>query len=96
MNGPLWKRAYDSVEKQAGPALTQFFSKPEVVEAVTLGMAVQRRARDDLGEVIRRGLHSVNLPSGTDVRKVSNQIAGLEREIRLLSRQVEELQADDE
>jgi len=94
VSGPLWKKAYDSLEKQAGPALSDFLSKPEVVEAITLGMAIQRRARDDLGDVIRRGLHTVNLPSGTDVRKVSNQIAGLEREIRQLSRQVEELQAE--
>ncbi len=94
MSDPLWKKAYDAAEKQTGPALTKLLANPDVVEAVTLGMAVRKRALDDLGRFMRRNLHTVNLPSGTDVQKVSNQIAGLERQIRLLDRRIDELTAD--
>jgi len=39
----------------------------------------------------RSGLHLVNLPAGTDISKVSQQVAGLEREIRQLNRRIETL-----
>ena len=35
----------------------------------------------------------MNLPSGTDVRDVSNQIAGLERQLRLLNKRLDEFEA---
>jgi len=91
---PLWKKAYDTAEKQAGPLLAKLLANPTVIEAITLGTAIQKRASEDAAELIRRGLHGVNLPSGTDVRKVSNQIAGLERQIRQLNRRIDELTAD--
>jgi len=89
---PRWKKAYDNAEQQAAPAIQKFLSNPDVIEAITIGAAVQRRARDDTAKFIRRQLHAMNLPSGTDVRSVSNQIAGLERQIRLLAKQVDDLQ----
>lgn len=92
MDQPLWKKAYDAAEQQAAPVLTQLLSAPEVIEAVGLAMAVRRRAVDDISQFIRRNLHNVNLPSGTDVRDVWNQIAGLERQIRQLNRRIDELQ----
>ncbi len=92
MSQPLWKQVYDAAEKQTAPVLTKLLSTPEVVEALGLAMAVRRRAVDDVSRLIRRNLHSVNLPSGTDVRDVSNQVAGLERQIRQLNRRIDELQ----
>lgn len=92
MDRPLWKKAYDAAEHQAAPVLTRLLSAPEVIEAVGLAMAVRRRAVDDISQFIGRNLNSVNLPSGTDVRDVSNQVAGLERQIRQLNRRIDELQ----
>ena len=92
MEPPAWKKVFDAVEKQAGPALGKAFSNPRVIETITLAMAVERRAREDVAEFVRRQLHLVNLPAGTDVQKVSNQIANLERQIRQLNRRLDELQ----
>lgn len=91
MGQPLWKKVYDVAEQQAAPVLTRALSTPEVIEAVGLALAVRRRAVDDVSQFFRRNLHNVNLPSGTDVRDVSNQIAGLERQIRQLNRRIDEL-----
>ncbi len=93
MSEPLWKRAFDAVERSSGPALTKALSNPDVIEAITLANAVRRRAESDLAEMARRGLHLFNLPAGTDISKVSHQVAGLEREIRQLNRRIETLQA---
>lgn len=92
MEPPAWKKVFDAVEQQAGPMLGKALSNPKVIETVTLAMAVERRARDDVAEFVRRQLHLVNLPAGTDVQKVSNQIANLERQIRQLNRRLDELQ----
>lgn len=59
-----------------------------------LAKAVRKRAESDLAELARRGLHLVNLPAGTDISKVSQQVAGLEREIRQLNRRIETLQSE--
>ena len=92
MSEPVWKKAFDTVERSSGPALTKLLSNPDVLEAITLAAAVQRRAKSDLAEFARRGLHLFNLPAGTDISKVSHQVAGLEREIRQLNRRIEGLQ----
>lgn len=93
MEPPIWKKTYDAVEEQVAPPLQKALANPDVIEAITLGRAVQKRARDDVATFIKRQLHAVNLPSGTDVRDVSNQIAGLERQIRLLNKRLDEFEA---
>jgi hypothetical protein len=93
MGTPWWKQAYDASEKRVAPGLASLLAKPEVMEALTLSMAVQRRARDDLAEFVRRQLHVWNLPAGTDVQKVSQQIAHLERQIRILDRRLDSLKS---
>ncbi|MEZ5376010.1 MAG: hypothetical protein R2733_05800 [Acidimicrobiales bacterium] len=92
MSQPLWKRVFDAVERESGPALTKTLANPDVIELITIAAAVRKRAQSDLAEVARRGLHVFNLPAGTDISKVSQQVAGLEREIRQLNRRIEELQ----
>ncbi|WP_420450570.1 hypothetical protein [Ilumatobacter sp.] len=94
MHDPLWKRAFDAVETRAAPVLTKVFANEDVIEAMRVAAAVRKRTMDDLGDLIRRNLHTVNLPSGTDVRKVSNQVASLERQIRVLDRRIDELRAE--
>ncbi len=93
MSQPLWKRVFDTVERGSGPVLTRTLSNPDVLEMMTLAVAVRRRAESDLAGLARRGLHLFNLPAGTDISKVSHQVAGLEREIRQLNRRIAELQS---
>ena len=93
-NSPVWKRVFDETEKVLNPPLTQFMATPEVIEALTVALALRRRMLEDIGNVASRVLHTFNLPAGTDVRKVSVQIAHLERQIRSLNRQLDELKGD--
>lgn len=93
MEPPLWKKTYDAVEEQVAPPLQKALANPDVIDAITLGRAVQKRARDDMATFIKRQLHAANLPSGTDVRDVSKQIAGLERQIRLLNKRLDGFEA---
>ena len=98
MDTPIWKKAFDGAEKAVSPPLTDLMAAPEVIEALTIAIAVRKRFLEDIGKVASRLLHTWNLPAGTDVRKLSLQIANLERQLRSVNRQLDELkmeQADD-
>ncbi|MEZ5342381.1 MAG: hypothetical protein R2706_13315 [Acidimicrobiales bacterium] len=92
---PAWKRAFDEAEKRLSPSVTRALATPEIIEALTIAIAVRRRMLEDIGSVSRRVLHFWNLPAGTDVRKVSLQIADLERQLRSLNRQLDEMRQGD-
>ena len=87
---------FDAVEREAGPALTKTLSNPDVIEWITLATAVRKRAESDVAELARRGLHAFNLPAGTDISKVSKQVATLEREIRQLNRRLDQQRLDQQ
>ena len=55
-----------------------------------LAEAVRSRASDELQRSSRRFLHAWNLPAGSDIAQVRHEIGALNREVRALSRQVED------
>ena len=42
----------------------------------------------------RRALHALNLPAGTDVTRILNELGQLKRQVRELSSQLDEAQAE--
>jgi cell division protein FtsB len=50
---------------------------------------VQRRLRREAERQSARALHLLNLPAAADVRRLSRQVAALQREVRELSRERE-------
>jgi chromosome segregation ATPase len=86
---PLWRQAFDAVERRvAGP--TESAVRSDVFnDAVALTFRVQRRVRREVERRSRRALHSVNLPAASDIKRVSEQVATLERQVRSLQRELE-------
>lgn len=81
---PLWRRAFDAVDRRvAGPveagARSDLFS-----DMVAVGWRVSQRMQHEIERRSRRALHLANLPSATDVRRLSEQVAALQRELREL------------
>ena len=92
MSAPLWRQAFDAVDRRiAGPVegavKTDTFS-----DAVAIGVRLQRRAQKEIERRTRRVLHLVNVPAATDVKRVSEQIAALQRQVRALQRELEAAQ----
>jgi hypothetical protein len=89
MGKSRWRRAFDAVEGVAGPGAEQLVRTPafaltlELVQKTTakVGTAAERRTR--------RLWHTINLPAGTDVRKLRRQVGDLDHEVRLLRAVVE-------
>lgn len=86
---PLWRQGFDAVEGAVAPRLESLMGSDRF--AVTVGLvtqaqqAAQRRAERNM----RRVLHRLNLPAGSDVTRILNEIGKLQREVRSLSRQLE-------
>ena len=81
---PLWRQAFDAVDRRiAGPV--EGAARSDVFgDVVALTVRAERRLRRELERRTRRALHLANLPTATDVRRLSEQVAELRRELREL------------
>jgi hypothetical protein len=51
-----------------------------------------RRLSGALENVSKRGLHLLNLPAGTDIRRVREQLARMDRRLLQISKELEQLE----
>jgi hypothetical protein len=85
---PLWKQLFDAVDQRLSPTLNDFAKRDEVVSLTSL--ALRSRAEIDIAieRLSRRALHFLNLPAGSDVNRLLEHIARVEREVRDLRHQL--------
>jgi hypothetical protein len=88
---PVWRQVYDRVASEVGPRLTEMTGSDEFAEATANAAAMRRRMMRDLEQRSRRWLHMLNLPAGTDIHLLRREIGELERQVRDLSKRLEEL-----
>ena len=64
--------------------------------AVALGLVarVQRTMQEEASRATRRVLHQLNLPAGTDVARILNELGQLRRQVRELSEELEDTKAE--
>jgi hypothetical protein len=53
-----------------------------------------RRLTDAVESVSKRGLHLLNLPAGTDIRRVREQLARMDRRLVQISKELEQLERE--
>jgi polyhydroxyalkanoate synthesis regulator phasin len=86
-----WKRLFDTVEQAVAPRLEELAQSEQFSDAA----AVMARLRADFAarteRTMRQNLHFWNLPAGSDIKRLSEQIASLERRVRDLSKRLDEL-----
>jgi flagellar motility protein MotE (MotC chaperone) len=79
------------VERAIAPGLESAARSEGFADIATIAMRMQAEAARRTERAMRRALHLWNLPAGSDVKRVSEQIASLERRVRDLAKRVEEL-----
>ncbi len=89
---PGLRNVYDRLAEQVGPQLSDLTASDRFAEVVEVTDAVRIRAGSELQRSSRRFLHALNLPAGSDVTVLRQEIGSLERTVRSLARQVETLQ----
>ena len=88
---PLWRKLFDTAERAAAPRLEGIVKSEGFADVATFVMRLQTAANRGAERAMRRALHFWNLPAGSDVKRVSEQIASLERRVRELSKRLEGL-----
>jgi polyhydroxyalkanoate synthesis regulator phasin len=84
---PLWRKAFDEVDKRVSGPVEAGAPRDLFNDLVTVQIKLARRAQREVEKRTRRVLHAVNLPTATDVRRLSEQVASLQRQLRDLEDQ---------
>ena len=84
MAKPLWRRAFDTAEQAVAPHLERGVQSGGFTEVVVLVQRTRNGVYRRLEQDSRRLWHLLNLPAGTDVRRLRRQVAAVDREVRLL------------
>ena len=91
---PSWRQGFDAVEKQLSPRLEALVQSEQFAIAVGLASRVQRAVEGEMSRSTRRVLHRLNLPAGTDVSRILNEIGQLRVQVRELSAELDEARAE--
>jgi len=87
---PLWRMAVDSADRVLGPASEQLVRTEAFADVIGLVSRMRYLSLKRTERMLRQQWHLWNLPAATDVRRLSEQVASLERQVRDLTRELED------
>jgi hypothetical protein len=90
-NQPLWLRVVLKVERTVGEPIEAAVRSDTYFDLVSTTTRVRRKVEGAAEGVSRRCLHLLNLPAGSDIRRLRQQLARMERRLNELSNEVAEL-----
>jgi hypothetical protein len=87
---PLWRRAYDTVERPLATRLEAGVQTEQFADVAALLVWSRAEVRRRTERITRHALHRVNLPAASDVALLRQQVSSLERSVRRLEEAVRE------
>jgi hypothetical protein len=94
-NQPLWLKTVHRLERKIGGPVESVVRSDTYFDTVAKASKARRKVGNLVEGVSRRGLHLLNLPAGTDIRRMREQLSRLERRLDQLSYDVADLDEDD-
>jgi len=85
---PVWRRLFDAWERENGPRLEEYVQSDEFAERIAAFQQMTRRQAEMAEEATRQFLRFWNLPTASDLDKVNQQLAEIDRRLRALHRPV--------
>jgi polyhydroxyalkanoate synthesis regulator phasin len=82
MAKPLWRQLFDAVDRRVAGPVEAGTGSDAFGDLVAISWRLTRRVQREVERRSRRVLHLLNLPAATDVRRLSEQVAALQRELR--------------
>jgi len=79
---PLWRQAFDAVDQRVSGPVEAGARSDAFTDLLTAGWRVRRTVQREMERRTRRVLHLANLPTATDVRRLSEQVSALQRQVR--------------
>jgi hypothetical protein len=86
---PLWRLAFDLVERPVGAASEAWMQSEVFMDALAASWKVQRRVTRGMQRGVGLWLGLFEVPQRSDVTKLVNQVASLERQVRQVTRELE-------
>jgi hypothetical protein len=86
---PLWRLAFDLVERPVGAASETWVQSEVFMDALAASWKVQRRVTREMQRGLGLWLGLFEVPRRSDVTKLVNQVASLERQVRQVTRELE-------
>jgi hypothetical protein len=77
-----WREIYNEWEKAVAPGLQQFAASDGFRDFMAASAKVTSAFAAEFERASRRWLHFWNLPAATDVRKLRQQVAAVDRELK--------------
>jgi hypothetical protein len=90
---PLWLKAVYKLERTVGTRVEAAVRSDAYFDLVTTTQRSQRQARALAESVSRRCLHLLNLPAGSDVRRLREQLGRMDRRLSSIQKELAELEA---
>lgn len=89
---PLWLKLVLRFERAVGGPVEAAVHSDTYFDLVTELNRGTRRLTDAVESVSKRGLHLLNLPAGTDIRRVREQLARMDRRLLEITKELEQLE----
>ena len=87
---PLWLRAVYRLERAVGEPVEAVVRTETYFDVMTTATRTTKTVKRKVTGASTRALHLVNLPAGTDLQRMREQLARMERRLNQLSETVEE------
>ena len=92
---PLWLKFVLRLERAVGGPVEAAVHSDTYFDVVTELNRGTRRLTDAVESVSKRGLHLLNLPAGTDIKKLREQLARMDRQLVQLTKELEAFEQRD-
>ena len=90
---PLWLKAVIKLERVIGQPVENAVRSDTYFDLVSQARRNHQRVANAVEGLSKRALHLVNLPAGTDIRRVREQLNRMERRLTEVTKELEDLQA---
>jgi hypothetical protein len=87
---PLWRAPYDRAESVLAPRLEQILQGDSFARTITIAMRLRAQAQRWTATQTSRMWHLANLPASSDVARLREQLASLDRQVGRLVTAFEE------
>jgi hypothetical protein len=88
---PLWLRAVYRLERAVGEPVEAAVRTDTYFDLMSTATRTAKAAKRTVVGASTRALHLLNLPAGSDVSRMREQLSRMERRLNQLSERVEEL-----
>jgi hypothetical protein len=87
--GVTWRKAFDAVERPVSEATEALLETAPAMDVIAIAWKLQRSAARRVESGVGAGLRLVGAPTRGELVEIVNQVAGLQRELRALRRDIE-------